>query len=195
MDDPLKDILERILQYLPTYFSDLGCMLMGPRYFISDKLKADADMNQTYLFIALTAALCTIIPAPIPSAKDIYLQLASNLFAIFAWIVIFALLRRVAWWAVGDRSAFATFFRAAAYFACVFVIMIVLLVNIGLGVLKWVSPDTFRDVSGLAEASARGVAIAKGSGGTIFMAILLAGFLGIAIWGRQRGEASGSSAG
>ena len=98
----MKDIIEKILAYLPQYFAELGQVCATPKRFIAERdVNADETFAASLLFLAISMVLQTLIWAPLnPSRRDLWTEL--GFVAVFNMmdVTLGALAIYTAWWIV-----------------------------------------------------------------------------------------------
>src|SRR4029077_6567663 len=116
----MKEILEKILLYLPRFLSDCGSIIAGPKTFVLKKVETEAlvESKEDFLFLALTVAVITIVSMLYPNHGEIYATLARNFVVIFVGFIGYSLAVRGAFWVAGGRAPYETFFAAYTYISC-----------------------------------------------------------------------------
>jgi len=113
----MKEILEKILSYLPQYLADCGSIFVGPKTFVLNKVASEKlfEAKEYFLFLALTVAIITIVSMLHPVHDEIYIALAKNFVCI--GFVGYSFAVRAAFWLVGGRASYEKFFAAYTYIA------------------------------------------------------------------------------
>src|SRR5262249_42711291 len=115
----MKDIIEKILAYLPQYFTELGEVCTTPKRFIAERdVNSDETFTASLLFLAISLVLQTLISAPLnPSGRDLWTELGSVAVVTMMDVTLGALAIYIAWWIVGGRARAKGFFTTFFYFS------------------------------------------------------------------------------
>jgi len=115
----MKDIIEKILAYLPQYFAELGEVCTTPKRFIAERdVNSDETFAASLLFLAISLVHQTLIWAPLNSSgKDLWTELSSVAIFTMMDVTLGALAIYVAWWIVGGRARAKGFFTTFFYFS------------------------------------------------------------------------------
>jgi hypothetical protein len=127
----VKELVEKVLPYLPRYLRDLGAVLAGPRRFIArKKVATDEAFVESLVFVAISIALTVALTTPLYPAKDLWMRMASWGVGCLLGGALFSLALRVAWRSVGGHAPVRSFFVAYAYLygaACVLWALVLLM--------------------------------------------------------------------
>jgi hypothetical protein len=130
----MKDIIEKILAYLPQYFVELGAVCTTPKRFIAERdVNSDETFAAALLFLAISLVLQTLILAPLNlSGRDLWTELGSVAVVTMMDVTLGALAIYIGWWIVGGRARAKGFFTSFSYFSGA-----VMVVGAGLILLEW----------------------------------------------------------
>jgi hypothetical protein len=86
----MKEIIEKILTYLPRYFEELGEVCTTPKTFAAERdVNSDETFAASLLFLAISLVLQTLILAPLnPPGRDLWTELGSVVKGIFTFAVV-----------------------------------------------------------------------------------------------------------
>ena len=75
----MKEVIEKILTYLPRYFEELGEVCTTPKTFVAERdVNSDETFAASLLFLAISLVLQTLILAPLnPPGRDLWTELGS----------------------------------------------------------------------------------------------------------------------
>ena len=70
----MKDLIEKILRYLPNFMKNFGSLFAGPKRFIGKRNAVAADnFEESLLFLGVSLVLVVIMIAPLlPPGKDLW---------------------------------------------------------------------------------------------------------------------------
>jgi len=141
----MKEILEKIISYLPQYFSDCGSIFVGPKTFILNKVASEKlfETKEYFLFLALTVAIITIVSMLYPVHDEIYIALAKNFVLIFIGFLGYSFAVRAAFWLAGGRAPYEKFFATYTYIASPMLLVNQLIVLISNGLFRLVDPKAY----------------------------------------------------
>src|SRR6185503_14114577 len=113
----MKDLIEKILKYLPQYFLDLGSVFSGPKRFIAAR---DVDTNEAFvdacLFFGLSVAILFILQAPLkPANEELWSYLVAEFSSTLIGLILAGGAMCVAWWIVGGRASGRSIFVTYMY--------------------------------------------------------------------------------
>lgn len=114
----MKDLIEKILQYLPQYFLDYGSVFSEPKRFIASK---DVSSNQVFseacLFLTISIILVLFANASLKPPNMEFWSYVAMAFEFNALaVVLFGTITRVSWWIVGGKASAKSFFVTYMYF-------------------------------------------------------------------------------
>lgn len=112
----MKDLLEKILQYLPMYFIDFGQLFSGPKTFLQSKRAEPNAFNNALIFISICLLLSNLMNYPLrPNNSDMLAQtMASGVLWLIA-ISLGAAVLMICWRVAGGRAEPQAFFVVYLY--------------------------------------------------------------------------------
>jgi hypothetical protein len=136
----MKDLIDKILKYLPQYFSDLGAVFSGPKRFIASRnFDADEAFGDACLFFGITMVILFILDASAAHLKQDE-SFWSYIGAEFGQDLIGVILAGGALWAawrvVGGRATGTSMFATYMYFSATMTALWSLIYGITDGLLK-----------------------------------------------------------
>jgi hypothetical protein len=189
----MKDLIEKILTYLPQYLTNFGLVFSGPKTFIASKnANADDAFFDAMLFLGVSVALSIIMTAPLqPAGKDLWTHVGSSSVVVLITVVLAATVVRIAWWIVGGRASPQSFFVTYAYFFGVIFVLLIAVQLLSFGFFKVFEPELYRQ---FIEASQKKQPMPDMSGSSIPLIALsiygvgyvVLGFWGFLGWGAYR---------
>ena len=144
----MKDIIEKILAYLPQYFAELGQVCATPKRFIAERdVNADETFAASLLFLAISLVLQTLIWAPLNLFhRDLWSELGSVAVLNMMDVTLGALAIYTAWWIVGGRARAKGFFTAFSYFSGAVIVIGAGFGLLELSIIKVLEPKRFERV-------------------------------------------------
>jgi hypothetical protein len=139
----MKEILEKILIYLPKYLSDFGSILVGPKTFIAGRVAKDEAFSDAMLFLGVSIALSIVMTASSPE-KEFWTYVGTNSVVTLLAMCSFGTITRFAWWIVGGKAPAQSFFATYAFFFGVGLILKSLVLLLSLGFLKLLEPERYK---------------------------------------------------
>lgn len=141
----MKELLEKLLGFIPAYLRELALLLGGPKRFMSARnTGSDTDLNSSLMFMGITICLVFILQAPLLDKDiDIWIRLGSGLIQTLSAVLIFAFVLRLAWQLVGGRAKFERFFIAYAYYFSAVLLLLVLVSLCADGIIKSLDPSLY----------------------------------------------------
>jgi hypothetical protein len=181
----MKELIEKILAYLPRYLTNFGSLFVGPKRFIGQRNTAAEDtFGESLLFLGISLVLVVIMTAPLlPPGKDLWTYVGAQAVTYLLAVSLAALALRLAWRIVGGKATIRSFFVTYAYFFGVIIVIYTLFLLLAEGVFKVLDPDLYAEVI---EAKLNKQARPDLSGSTIPMisfGIQLVGFVLLSGWG------------
>lgn len=151
LGNDMKDIVEKILGYLPKYLPEFIKVFSGPKSAISERNQGKPDdLKQALIFFGISFFL--IFPfqrALIPNQQELWAHIAQSMTIAFFVGLASAALMRLAWRTVGGRAPLEKFIVVYCYFSGVILVISMFSTLIPLGALKTFYPDTFTSVKAL----------------------------------------------
>ena len=178
----MKDLIEKILDYLPRYLLVFGVVFSGPKKFIAERrLNAEEEWGNALLFLAISATLVAIVATLTQAAgKDLWSQVAGTALGLLIAVTLGATSVRISWWLVGGRADAQSFFITYAYTFGVVIIIFVAFQVLGVGVFKMLDPDLH------AKALKKQATESELTSSTVYLVVLainIVGFLVVSLWG------------
>jgi hypothetical protein len=180
----MKDLIDKILKYLPQYLMDFGLVFSGPKQFIAAKNVVAADaLADAMLFLGISVALGLIMTAPLqPPGKDFWTHVGSHSVGILITVVLAATIVRVSWWIVGGRASAQSFFVTYAYFFGVMLVVLIGVLLVSEGLYKVFEPELYQQVI---TARQKKLPMPDLSGKVVpivAMAVFIVGYLIMSFW-------------
>jgi hypothetical protein len=182
----MKDLLEKILGYGPTYLSVFGAVFAGPKNFIAQRRSnADQEWRDALLFLAISTALLAVMTILLqPAGKDVWNVVAGTAATCFLAVALGGASLRISWWLVGGRATAQSFFITYSYTFGVIVIILAAFQVLGVGIFKLLDHDLYaRVVEANANHQSAPPDVAESTVFWVVMAINVAGFLIGSLWG------------
>jgi len=114
----MKDLIDKILKYLPQYFLDLGRVFSGPKQFIATRdVESDDAFTNACLFFGISLALLAILGAQ-HQPPDMEFWSYIGLYFVSALIsaALAALVFCISLWVVGGQASAKAMFVTYLYF-------------------------------------------------------------------------------
>jgi len=181
----MKELIEKILAYLPQYLTDFGSLISGPKRFMAEKnTKAEDTFVQSLVFLGVSLVLVVVMTAPLlPPGKDLWTYLVAEAVMFLLGVSLYAVALRVAWRLVGGKATVRSFFVTYAYFFGALVVVITVFMLLSEGVFKVLAPDLYAQVI---EAKLNKQPMPDVSGSSVPLVsffILVVGFFLGSVWG------------
>ncbi len=181
----MKELIEKILAYLPQYLTNFGSLFVGPKRFIGQRNTAAEDsFGESLLFLGISLILVIIMTAPLlPPGKDLWTYVGANAVIYLLTVSLSAIALRLAWRVVGGKTTIRSFFVTYAYFFGVLIVIYTLFILLGEGVFKVFEPELYAKVI---QAKLNKQEIPDVSGSTVFwvsFGILIMGWVFLSVWG------------
>jgi hypothetical protein len=134
----MKDLIEKILNYLPQFFLDYGSLFSGPKRFIAAKdLNSDDTFREACLFLAICIAVITIIRTPFrPPNVDLWASAVFAFWNIALDVVLVGTATRLGWWIVRGKASAKAIFVTYMYFSGIINGLMIFLAALMLGFIK-----------------------------------------------------------
>jgi len=179
----MKDLIDKILTYLPQFFLEYASVLTGPKRFIAEKAKnLDDAFGDACLFLALCIAIGLIVAAPFRPAKvEFYDYLVVAFLSNGVAIIVFASITHLSWWIVRGKAPTKAFFTTYMYFYGVVFDLIAFLALLTWGFVK----QTNRPLFNMMLEAARNEGAPQpnyGDAGMTASVLFLVGLAAIAAW-------------
>ena len=181
----MKDLIEKILTYLPQYIADFGSLLSGPKRFIAEKnATAEDSFEKALLFSAISLVLVVVMFAPLrPAGKDLWTHVGGLAVTSLLAVSLYAVALRLAWRVVGGKATVKSFFVTYAYFFSALFVIFAGFLLLSEGVFKVLEPELHAAVLE-AKASKQPMPDLSGTSvPTVSFLILITGYLLATVWG------------
>lgn len=143
----MKDVLEKILKYLPHYLFELGQLISGPKTFIKSlDIDSKETFNNALLFLAVSMVLATIIDTILKPASDIWIYVGALLVLTLLTVATIAFSIQVAWWIVGKKSPFHSYFIIHSYVISVATLASYFFNLLAFGLLRGLEPKLYKSI-------------------------------------------------
>ena len=183
----MKDLLEKILSYLPAYIPDLVSIFSGPKRFVSERNKGnEGDLIKAFTFLGVSMSIFFILQAPFHMVGREFLSDAGAhgiLYLLF--IVVFSAIVWLSWRIVGGKAPYQSFLITCSYYMGVLSVGFAAGALCFIGILRTFYPESYSwFVKFLAAPSLWNAYDPRFSGGIL---VASAGFLTLAVptlvWG------------
>lgn len=182
----MKDLLDKILKYLPEYLTEFGEAFSGPKTFIGQRnVAGDEAFSNALLFLGLSVALVIVMSSPLrPAGKEFWVYVGSTAILTLVTVALFGTAVRIGWWLVGGRANAQSFFVTYSYFFGVVIVVMAGFQLVGIGAIKLFDPILFGKI---VEARAKGQSItglteSEQTTLIVFLSIFGFGFIFSSIW-------------
>ena len=117
----MKELIEQIITYIPTYLLTLGKLVARPKTFLAQtQPDTDVGFRSGLQFLSVSIVLFSIAVTPVvPKASDIWTRVATVAVLLLLGNASMACALRLAWRIVGGRSHVSVFLYSFAYTASV----------------------------------------------------------------------------
>ncbi len=134
----MKDLIEKIIVYLPKYFVEFALCFTRPKRFMSTKTTdADSFMSDALLFLAISLVLFTLLSTiTVQTKSDIWTQLLRNGVYFILSVLSSATAIQISWRMVGGKASFLSYFTTNAYFLGVGFVLLSLVLAMYAGAIK-----------------------------------------------------------
>src|SRR6516162_1516809 len=102
----MKDLLEKILSYLPVYIPDLIHIVSRPKHFVAERNKGnEGDLIKAFTFLGVSLAIFFILQAPVTTlGRSLLNDTASRGILYLLSIVVFSAVLLLSWRIVGGKA-------------------------------------------------------------------------------------------
>ncbi len=181
----MKDLIEKIIKFIPEYLMNLGKLLARPKTFLE---KSHPNTEQGFRsglkFLAVSLVLFVIAVTPtMPNKLDIWKQLAAAAVGEFLAVAAAACVLRLAWRLVGGRASTRSLFTLYCYTSSVVVVLLAVISLIWDGILRVFDPAVHAAVwqAQLAHQSIP-LEVATSKAYLAAFGVLMCGFLVLTVW-------------
>jgi hypothetical protein len=142
----MKELVEKIIGYLPQYLSELGLLLIGPKRFISDRnANTDENFANSLMFLALSISAAMIMQwISVPLGDDIWKSLTSGAVSGMLLVILFAADVWCVFFIVGGRAPFRPFLISYCYPAGLAIVFVAVSQLLSLGIFKQFDPTNYQ---------------------------------------------------
>ena len=189
----MKELIEKIIKYIPEYLMTLGKLLSRPKTFLAGTApETEAGFQSGLQFLAVSVVLVVIALTPLaPEGTDIWKRLAAISVAELLGVAAMAGVLRVAWRVVGGRAGTRSIFTVYSYVASVVLLLVAIVGLISDGTVKVFDPALYAALRQAqvaqqpvpAEVATSLVKVLIASAVGLF---LIVSFWGFATWGAFR---------
>jgi hypothetical protein len=144
----MRELIEKIIAYIPMYLLNLGKLLGRPKTFLAEtQPDTEVGFRNGLQFLSITIVLFVIALAPLaPKGSDIWTRVAAVSIVEVLTVAAMACALRLAWRIVGGRSSVRSFFTIYAYSASVTLLLIALTLLISDGTARVFNPTLYAAV-------------------------------------------------
>lgn len=187
----MKELIEKILPYLPQYLGDLGALLVSPKRFMAGKDTQAPDVFvQSLVFAAVSTALAVMVTMPLYPQKDLWTRLGAWAVEGLVDAALLALALRAAWFVVGGRAPLRSFFVTCAYLSSGFAILLAMSFLLFAGVFRTFDPESYawfvqqlgRPVTEAFSGPGAQITVANAGRMLAILSVFLVSQIAIALW-------------
>jgi hypothetical protein len=189
----MKDLVEKILAYLPNFLTDFIAVFSRPKSTIRNKnTQAEENFAPSLIFLTISVCISVVMTSAFrPPGADIWSTLAVQTVIVVLLSILLAASLRLSWFIVGGKANFISFFVTYAYFGGIGSVIFTLFVVLSQSVFKVFDSDLYRLVqeSKLNNQPTPDVSdsiAAMTSGGIVIFGYLFLSLWGIVSWGAYR---------
>lgn len=185
----MKDLLEKILSYLPVYVPDLTRLVSGPKCFVAERNKGqEGDLVKAFMFLGISMAIFFALQAPLAvSGKEFVTDTGSHGLLYLLFVVAFSAIVRLSWRIVGGKADYRRFLVISSYYAGGVAIGLALATLCFVGILRVFYPDSYTlFISFVAMPSLREISSAEPSvlsGIRVASAVFVVATFPTVVWG------------
>jgi len=141
----MKDLIEKILTYLPVYIPDLVGIVSNPKRFVAGHSKSsEGELIKALTFLGISISISAILQAPITiSGKEFVTDTGSHAILYILFVVVFSAILRLSWGIVGGKADYQRFLVTSSYYAGVIVIALAIASLCFIGVLRIFYPQSY----------------------------------------------------
>src|SRR5438876_5918373 len=138
----MKDLLEKILAYLPSYIGDLVQLVIRPKRFIAERNTGqEGDLLKALTFLGISLSIGFILQAPLLPEKNFWTDAGSNGIAFLLATTIFSGVLSISWRIVGAKLDFQRILITLSYYAAAIALGLVVMSLCQLGILRIFDPQ------------------------------------------------------
>ena len=140
----MKDLIQKVLAYLPRYFMDFGSLLSGPKVFMAHKnTNVDETYSESLTFLGVSIVLVVIMKASQVPPDDLWNFVGGVSVTVLLGVALSAVALRLAWRIVGGQASVRSFFVTYSFFFGVVVVVLTVFELLGVGVFKVFDHDLY----------------------------------------------------
>jgi len=140
----MKDLLEKILAYLPGYILDLARILSGPKQFVAERNKGDeGDLVKAFTFLGVSLSIFFILQGGFVAVQKFLTNAIMDGILYLLFIAIFSAIIQLCWKIVGGKAEYQRFLITSSYYVGVLSIGFALGSLFFIGILRMLFPDAY----------------------------------------------------
>lgn len=148
----MKDILDRILSYFPSYIGDIALLAIGPKRFMEQQRSIeDRSLEKPLTFLGISLALCFVLQASLPPRREFWADAGPHGLLYLIGTIALAAVVRLSWRVVGGRATFQQVLRITCYYCSVVLLGVVITNLCYLGILRLFEPRLYELLFATAE--------------------------------------------
>jgi hypothetical protein len=140
----MKDLLEKILSYLPVYIPDLIHIVSRPKHFVAERNKGnEGDLIKAFTFLGVSLAIFFILQAPVTTlGRSLLNDTASRGILYLLSIVVFSAVLLLSWRIVGGKATYQGYLLTSSYYGGVIAIGLAIATLSSVGILRAFYPES-----------------------------------------------------
>jgi len=140
----MKEVLEKILLYLPVYIPDLVRIISGPKRFVAEHIKRKGELVKAFTFFGVSLSIFFLLQADITvGGRDFKTDFAIHGILHLLSAAIFTVILRISWKIVGGKADYQGFLIATLYYVGVLFVGIAIAALCFTGILRMFYPDSY----------------------------------------------------
>ncbi len=182
----MRDLLERILGYLPAYLKNLPDLVQGPKRFVLERLsRKEHQQEDALVFLAISFLIGWILKASF-IRQGFYIELAADSAFVLALVFAYGVALCLAWRIVKGRAEVQQFFVIHFYYSGVLLLIASCWFMTIVGTLRAFNANLYTrmleniyqgNAATFFKANAESITAAPG-----LMPVILGGQLGVLTW-------------
>lgn len=180
----MKDLIEKILAYLPQYLGDFWSLCSGPKRFMAQKnTVAEDSLDESLIFLGVSLVLIVVLTsARRPPNTELWSYVGQTGAVVLASVGLGAIGLRLAWRLVGGKTTVRSFFITYAYFYSVTIVGLTFFQAFAVGVYKAFAGPLYDQVI---DAQQHDLPIPESDSIVPFVAdsLFYAGYIFLSLWG------------
>src|SRR5262245_55572656 len=102
----MKDIFEKIINYIPSYLVALAAVFSAPKTFIGKlQLDTESEWLNALIFLGISTVLVSFLDLVVHPSADVWRVVISKLITVLLMVAYGAVTVRFSWWLVGGNAA------------------------------------------------------------------------------------------